>query len=37
VDPEDLLARSHAMEATARDNARHLTDAFLDRVANASA
>ncbi|MET7730344.1 type 1 glutamine amidotransferase [Streptomyces sp. NPDC005402] len=37
VDPQELLARSRAMERAARDDARHLTDAFLDRVATASA
>ncbi|MFG2797040.1 type 1 glutamine amidotransferase [Streptomyces pseudovenezuelae] len=36
-DPEELLARGRALESTARDNAGRLTDAFLDRVATASA
>ncbi|MGC0405139.1 GMP synthase-like glutamine amidotransferase [Streptomyces sp. SAI-126] len=33
VDPRELLARSRALEPVARDNARVLTDAFLDRLA----
>ncbi|GAA3368353.1 type 1 glutamine amidotransferase [Streptomyces sannanensis] len=33
VDPDELLAHSRAMEATARENARRLVDGFLDRVA----
>ncbi|KUM87183.1 hypothetical protein [Streptomyces pseudovenezuelae] len=37
VDPEELPARGRALESTARDNAGRLTDAFLDRVATASA
>jgi hypothetical protein len=36
VDPDGLLARSRAMEQRARANARHLVDAFLDRVAGAT-
>ncbi|MFF3611398.1 type 1 glutamine amidotransferase [Streptomyces sp. NPDC002580] len=37
VDPDALLARSRAMEPRARANARHLVDAFLDRVVGATA
>ncbi|WP_217212867.1 type 1 glutamine amidotransferase [Streptomyces sp. AC550_RSS872] len=33
VDPGELLARCRSMEPTARTNARHLVDGFLDRVA----
>lgn len=33
VDPAALLARSRAMEPTARENAARLVDGFLDRVA----
>lgn len=33
VDPGELLARSRELEPTARANARHLVDGFLDRVA----
>ncbi|MFF4503572.1 type 1 glutamine amidotransferase [Streptomyces sp. NPDC001401] len=36
VDPVQLLARSGDLEATARANARHLVDRFLDRVAGAT-
>ncbi|MGX1371739.1 GMP synthase-like glutamine amidotransferase [Streptomyces canus] len=37
VDPEELLAHTRTLESTARDNARHLTDAFLDRAATVGA
>jgi hypothetical protein len=37
VDPDELLARSHALQPTARANASHLVDGFLDRVAGATA
>ncbi|MEU1200328.1 type 1 glutamine amidotransferase [Streptomyces sp. NPDC005813] len=37
VDPGDLLARTEELERTSRANARHLVDAFLDRVAGAAA
>ncbi|NNN29840.1 C26 family cysteine hydrolase domain-containing family [Streptomyces sp. S3(2020)] len=33
VDPEELLARSRALEPAARADARRLVDGFLDRVA----
>ncbi|KOG37064.1 type 1 glutamine amidotransferase [Streptomyces resistomycificus] len=36
LDPDELLARSRAMEPAARANARHLVDGFLDRVAYAA-
>ncbi|MGW3497424.1 type 1 glutamine amidotransferase [Streptomyces sp. NPDC001020] len=35
LDPDELLAQSHAMEPAARENAGRLVDGFLDRVANA--
>ncbi|WP_416979594.1 type 1 glutamine amidotransferase [Streptomyces sp. T028] len=36
VDPEALLARTRELGSMARANARHLVDAFLDRVAGAA-
>ncbi|KUO16137.1 type 1 glutamine amidotransferase [Streptomyces dysideae] len=36
IDPDELLAHTRTMEPTARTNAGHLVDGFLDQVAHAA-